>query len=393
LFLKEKMMTQKLTKRYVESIEPVEDKELLIWDAEVKGFGIRVFPSGRRTYFVQYRNQAARTRRQKIGQHGVITADMAREEAKKILGDVCKGDDPSALRKANKNMPTFAEFTKNYIPYAKNDKKEKTCKEELKLLNTVLLKRFGNYPLDKITVRDFQQLHHEYRDRIYQGNAIRSLLHRMYNLAIEWDIVQINPVTKIKKYRTEKRNRWMRDDEIKQLHRVLETYREPKIANFIRLLLMTGARKSEALQATWDQIDFKEAVWTKPTHNTKQAKTEHSPLSPQAVKLLKKMKEESDDNSFLFPGKIPGQHLKEPKKAWATIRKKAGLEGVRIHDIRHTYASHLASAGLSLSIIGKLLGHTQVSTTQRYAHLADESLRKATTDFGNKLETLMSEEG
>jgi len=129
-------MTQKLTKRFVESIIPVEDKELLLWDSEVKGFGIRVFSTGRRTYFVQYRNSAAKTRRQKIGQHGVITADQAREEAKIILSDVCRGGDPSALRKDKRAMPTFEKFVEEYLRvYAKGGKKEKTYNEEVKLLN------------------------------------------------------------------------------------------------------------------------------------------------------------------------------------------------------------------------------------------------------------------
>jgi len=382
-------MSQKITKRFVESITPVDGKELLLWDSEVKGFGVRVFPTGRRTYFVQYRNQAARTRRQKIGQHGIITADQAREEAKKILGDVCKGDDPSAMRKNRKNMQTFAEFAEEYLEvYAKSAKKEKTYKEEVKLLNSILLKRFGNYPLDAITTRDFQQIHHEYKDRIYQANRIRSLLHKMYNLAIEWGVVSNNPVSGVKNYKEQMRNRWLNDEEMQRLYKVLDSYHNQNVANIFRLLLLTGARKNEVLQATWDQFDLKKDVWTKPSHNTKQAKMEHLPLSSQTVILLGKMKKKAGESPFCFPGKIHGQNLKDPKKAWATIRREAGLEGVRIHDLRHTYASHLVSSGLSLSIVGKLLGHTQASTTQRYAHLADEPLRKATAVFGNKVEKL-----
>ena len=142
------------------------------------------------------------------------------------------------------------------------------------------------------------------------------------------------------------------------------------------------------LKATWQEVDLNKEVWTKPSHNTKQAKMEHLPLSSQAIGLLKKMKSQASDSPFLFPGKVPGQPLKEIKKAWETIRQSANIVDVRIHDLRHTYASHLVSSGLSLSIVGKLLGHTQTSTTQRYAHLADEPLRKATAVFGDKLEAL-----
>ncbi|NCP62670.1 MAG: tyrosine-type recombinase/integrase [Alphaproteobacteria bacterium] len=382
-------MTQKLTKRFVESIIPVDDKELLLWDSEVKGFGVRVFSTGRRTYFVQYRNAAARTRRQKIGQHGVITADQAREEAKIILADVCKGSDPSALRKDKRAMPTFEKFVEEYLRvYAKGEKKEKTYNEEVKLLNTILIPKIGHELLDAISTRDLQKIHHEFKNRPYQANRIRSLLNKMFNMAMQWEITSKNPATAVQKYREEKRSRWLGDAEVQHLWVTLDSYRNQNIADIFRLLLLTGARKSEVLKATWNEFDLKKEVWTKPSHNTKQAKMEHLPLSSQAVELLKKMKLQASDSPFLFPGKVQGQPLKEIKKAWETIRQSANIADVRIHDLRHTYASHLVSSGLSLSIVGKLLGHTQASTTQRYAHLADEPLRKATAVFGDKLTML-----
>tara|TARA_R110002095_G_scaffold191831_1_gene169523 strand:- start:380 stop:1537 length:1158 start_codon:yes stop_codon:yes gene_type:complete len=380
---------QKLTKRFVESISPDSEKELLIWDSEVKGFGVRVFSTGRRTYFVQYRNVAARTRRQKIGQHGVITTDQAREEAKIILADVCKGADPSALRKAKRSIPTFAEFSEEYLRvYAKSEKRANTYVAEERILNSTLVKRLGYHSLDSITTRELQKIHNEFKDRPYQANRIRSLLHIMFNLAIKWEIITGNPASALQKYREEKRTRWLKDEEVQNLCIVLDSYRNQNIANIFRILLLTGARKNEVLKAQWNEFDFKREVWTKPAHNTKQAKMEHIPLSSQALELLKQMKLEAEGSPFLFPGKVPGQPLKEIKKAWETIRQSANIADVRIHDLRHTYASHLVSSGLSLSIVGKLLGHTKTATTQRYAHLADEPLRKATAVFGDKFEGL-----
>ena len=145
------------------------------------------------------------------------------------------------------------------------------------------------------------------------------------------------------------------------------------------------------MAATWDQFDLDAGVWTKPAHLTKQKKQEHLPLSPQAIGILETMKSEST-SAFLFPGKVEGKSLQEIKTAWNTIRKKSGFPDLRIHDLRHTYASHLVSSGLSLSIVGKLLGHTQAATTQRYAHLADESLRQATMLFGNNLDKIIGKE-
>ena len=153
------------------------------------------------------------------------------------------------------------------------------------------------------------------------------------------------------------------------------------------MLVLTGSCRNEVLSATWDQFDLEKGIWTKPAHTTKQNRMEHLPLSSQVITLLKNMKEKSKDK-YLFPSKIPGQHLQDIKKSWNTIRKRAGLANVRLHDLRHTHASHLVSSGLSLSIVGKLLGHTQASTTQRYAHLADAPLRQAAEFFGNKMEKL-----
>ena len=145
-------MSHKLTKRLIESTEPPQNEELLLWDSGLKGFGCRVFPSGRKTYFVQYRNQFNRTRRKKIGVHGILTTEQAREEAKKILGDVAKGADPSAEGRTKKNIPTLAEFAKEYLEvYAKGTKREKSYKEDQRLLKDIILKRLGTKAVHEVT--------------------------------------------------------------------------------------------------------------------------------------------------------------------------------------------------------------------------------------------------
>ena len=381
---------QKLTKRVVESIPPHKTNELLIWDSELKGFGVRVFPTGRRTYFVQYRNQFGGTRRKKIGVHGIITADQAREEAKKLLGDVAKGEDPSQDFQKAKLKPTFEELANEYIEmHAKANKRPKSLREDQKMLSNILLKKLGGKKIEEITPYDIQQLHHELRETSYMANRVRALLHKMFNLAIQWQWVIVNPVSGIKKYQEYKRDRWLNDEELQRLYDVLDRYHNQGVANAIRLLVLTGARKNELLSATWEQFDLEKGVWTKPAHSTKQKKMEHLPLSTQVVSLLKEMAEKAK-TSYLFPGKIPEKPVQDIKKAWHTITTQADLKKVRIHDLRHTHASHLVSSGLSLSIVGKLLGHTQASTTQRYAHLADEPLRNAAEFFGNKVAKLTS---
>ena len=193
-------------------------------------------------------------------------------------------------------------------------------------------------------------------------------------------------------YQEKKRDRWLTAEELKVLWKVLDENSSQPSSYVFKLLILTGARKGELLHATWDQFDLEAGVWTKPSHLTKQKKQEHLPLSPQAIEILETMKSQST-SAFVFPGKVEAKSLQEIKTAWNTIRKKSGFFDLRIHDLRHTYASHLVSSGLSLSIVGKLLGHTQASTTQRYAHLADEPLRQATALFGNNLDKMIGKEG
>lgn len=386
-----KMITnQKLTKRLVESIKPHEKNEILVWDSELKGFGVRIFPTGRRTYFVQYRNPFGSTRRKKIGVHGVTTAELARDEAKRLLGDVAKGEDPSKDCQQAKNKPIMIEFAREYLEvYAKANKRPKSYQEDQKMLNSIILKKLGGKKVEEVTTYDIQHLHHELRKTPYMANRVRALLNKMFNLAVQWNLTSLNPVKGVVKYQEQKRGRWLNDAELADLWDVLETYHNQSVANAIRLLILTGSRKNEVLSAEWIQFDLEKGVWLKPAHTTKQNKMEHLPLSSQVLTLLKKMREE-DTTKYLFPGKVRGEPLQDIKKAWKTISAKAGLTNVRLHDLRHTHASHLVSSGLSLSIVGKLLGHTQASTTQRYAHLADEPLRQAAELFGNKLEKITS---
>ncbi|OJX11058.1 MAG: hypothetical protein BGO77_01825, partial [Caedibacter sp. 37-49] len=315
-------MSQKLTKKFVDSIQHDSNQEILLWDNELKGFGLRVFTSGRKTYFVQYRNEYNRTRRMKIGVHSVITAEQAREEAKIILGEVAKGNDPSLESRNKKLVPTFLEFSQEYLDlYAKGIKKEKGYKEDQRLLK-LSMKHLGSKTIQEITTKDIHLLHRELKETPYQANRVRALLSKMFNLASQWGWRSDNPVKGVDKYQEHKKNRWLKDEEMQRLWSVLEKHSNRDVANVIRLLLLTGARRNEVLTATWDQFDLERGIWTKPAHATKQNRMEHLPLSLQALEILKNMQHISHSN-FLFPGKISGKPLQEINKAWGTIRKKA----------------------------------------------------------------------
>lgn len=379
----------KLTKRIIEANTPHSSKRMLIWDTEITGFCIRIYPTGRKTYFFQYRNPHKETKFVKIGVHGNITTEQAREKAARLALQVSAGEDPSVKSLPRVISPTMEDLAEKYLTlHAEHEKRPKSIKEDKFMLKNYILKEFGARKVDSITLEEIQVLHASLNKKRVLSNRILSLLHKMFNLAVQWKWRTDNPVSGIKKYQEQKRTRWLQEDEMKRLLNVLDDYHNETVSNIIRLLLLTGARKHEVLEATWDQFDLEKGVWTKMAHTTKQKKMEHAPLSPAALNILKEIEKEKGNSPFLFPGKVDEKPIQDIKKSWATISKQANLKDFRIHDLRHTYASHLVSSGLSLSIVGKLLGHTQAATTQRYAHLADEPLRDATTLFAEKFNKL-----
>lgn len=381
----------KITKRFIDSIKPDRQKTLIFWDTELIGFGVVVLPSGRKTYCVQYRNSNRVKKRLKIGLHGHITAEEARDLAKKYMSKVIQGEDPAEKKKEFINQPTVCDLAKQYLErHAEIKKRPRSVKADKFMLNNYILKEFSGRKVDQISFEDIQKLHSSLNKTRVLSNRILALLHKMFSLAVQWKWRSDNPVTGIEKYQENKRTRWLQKDELIRLSNVLESYPNQTVSNIVRLLLLTGARKHEVLEAMWDQFDLDNGVWTKKAHHTKQKKMEHTPLSPAALDILRIIARDKKDSPFLFPGKIEGAPLQDIKKSWATICKQANLEDCHVHDLRHTYASHLASSGFSSSIIGKLLGHTQASTTQKYMHLADEPLREATALFAEKLKELSS---
>ncbi|ARN84796.1 tyrosine-type recombinase/integrase [Candidatus Nucleicultrix amoebiphila] len=383
----------KLTKRIVESTQPDSQKPLKIWDSELRGFGLIILPSGRRTYCIEYRNINRIKKRFKLGVHGHITTEEARGLAKKYLGSIAHGNDPAEKKKENRDLPTINTLAQDYIVRHGVRKRTRSLKEDQKLLKNIILPSLGNKFVANISRRDIESLHLKHEKTPYQANRILALLSKMFSLAMSWGWRADNPVRGIERYTEGKRDRWLNEEEVKKLWSVLSSYPEHLTAFSFKLLLLTGARKSEVFHATWDQFDLEQGVWTKPSHLTKQKKKEHLPLSEQALEVLANLKElQKHASPYLFPNRVTGEPMQGGATFWKKILKEACLKNVRIHDLRHTYASHLVSSGLSLSIIGKLLGHTNPSTTQRYAHLADEPLRAAAELFGRKVGKLSSKD-
>jgi integrase len=208
----------------------------------------------------------------------------------------------------------------------------------------------------------------------------------MFNLAIRWEMRPDNPASGFIRNPESPRERFLDLKEIGRLSEVLAEHPNQRMADVIRLLMLTGARRGEGLRACWEHFDLDCAVWTKPAATTKQRRPHRTPISGATVQLLRRIRAWVPENCpWVFLGDVEGKPIQEIKRFWDDVREEAGLEDVRIHDLRHTFASLLVSGGMSLPRIGRLLGHTQVQTTQRYAHLFDDPLRVGLNQVGEML--------
>jgi integrase len=270
-------------------------------------------------------------------------------------------------------------------------KRARSIRNDRSMIDRIILPRLGGKKVHAVQLREVQALHVAMKDTPYQANRVLALLSKMFSLAVKWGWRMDNPAKGIERYQEERRERWLSDQELRTLLAALAHHPNQRAANAVRFQVLTGARIGEVLQTRWSDIDFDRGLWVKPSHHTKQKRTEHLPLSGPALALLAEMRETADPaEAHLFPGNVPGKPLQDIKKFWKSITAMAGLPGYRLHDNRHTHASHLVSSGLSLEIVGRLLGHTNPTTTKRYAHLADDPLRAAADRFGAKVDAFQT---
>ncbi|MEH6478036.1 MAG: tyrosine-type recombinase/integrase [Sneathiella sp.] len=378
----------KLIKRNVDlaSLPQPGEKDIMLWDDEIKGFGIRIKHTGVKSYLIQYRREG-RSRRLTLGKHGTITAEEARQLAKEHLGGVAKGNDPAEEKLQKRKAPTFAQLAEDYMErHAKPNKRPASVKTDQATIDKILLPRLANRKVREIRQRDIEQIILSLQKTPYRANRVRALASKLFTLAESWEWCEKNPVRGIQKFPEHKRDRWLSEEELKRLASVLETHPNKRAVTIVRLLILTGARRGELMKAKWEDFDLQRGVWSKPAHTTKQKRTEHTPLSEDAVKiLLDWLEAAATKTGYTFPGNAPDQPVTDIKHFWEGVREAADLPDVRLHDLRHTFASHLVSSGVSLPIVGRLLGHTQPQTTQRYAHMADDPMREAAKIMSEKL--------
>ncbi len=395
-------MAQKITQRIIKNLDAPERGSKIVWDSELKGFGVRITAAGAVTFFLNYRAHG-RQRRYKLGHAPEWTPDAARAEAARLKPRIdSEGYDPLAEKQRARGEPTFRDLEKEYLErHYSAEASANSKRNDRQMLDGVILPRLGGLRVKAINSRDIEKIHHDLKETPYRANRVLALLSSMFEEARAWKWATENPARGVARYEEHRRERWLQDEELGRLHAALDKYQDQRAANAIRLIALTGSRKSEVLKATWDEIDLERGVWTKPSHHTKQHKREHIPLSAAALQLLRGMKPKNATAGPIFPGRDGKAARVSLRKPWTQVCKAAGLATalivkgkrrkevtkwkptLRIHDLRHTFASHLVSKGTSLQIVGKLIGHTQMSTTMRYAHLADGALRDATNTFGD----------
>lgn len=400
-------MSQLLDKGVVEKLELPTAGNRITYDSDVKGFGVRVTSAGAKAFILNYRTDG-RERRITIGSYPDWTVKAARDHAKMLKRQVDVGADPMAERHADRAAPTMDSLADRFVDEHLSKRRPSTQTDYKGILRLYIRPALGKIRVADLRHADVERLHATVAKKApYRANRTVAVLSKMLSLAVKWEMRLDNPARGVERAPEEKRERYLSAAEIARLAAALAGIPEKASANAIRLLLLTGARKSEVLKARWAEIDLDAGVWRKPSAHTKSKKEHRVPLSAPARLLLSEMRVEADKElkrggkaEFLFPGDSDDKPLGDIKRTWLAVCTKAGLgkmvagrdragkpaqvwEGdARLHDLRHTYASILASHGLSLPIIGQLLGHTQAQTTARYAHLMDDPLRAATERVG-----------
>jgi len=385
----------KLTKRTIEALEPA-DKDYFVWDGELSGLGIRVFPTGRKQFVLQYR-YGRTSRRMSLGRFGAITPDQARGLALEALVKLRQDIDPVAEKRAKRTALTVRELAGRFDEeHVAVHLKASTAKEYRRNLALFILPAIGHLRIVDVTRADIAKYHHDWRHRPYQANRNLEIISKMFNLAELWGLRPdgTNPRRHIKKYPEKKRERYFSAGELQALGRVLGEMEEERIElpaaiAAIRLLLFTGCRLGEIITLRWEHVDLAAKVLRLPDSKTG-AKEVH--LGAAAIGVLTAL-ERAKDNPWVIVGRNPGAHLTDLQPFWQRVRGRAGLKNARIHDLRHTFASVAVSNGQSLPMIGKLLGHTQVQTTARYAHLANQPVLQAANDVSALIELQLRQPG
>ena len=348
------------------------------FDSDQRGFMLEVRQSGGKTFYQRYTDERGRERQYKIGPADAITLDQARKKARVVLAQAVLGDDPQARRRELREIPTLAELVRDrYLPHVQAYKR--SWKTDEAVFRVHILPVLGARHLDEITGDAVADLMQRMRDKGYASGTINRVLiiiRFIFNLARKWKIpgVKENPTFGLNTAPDVQRDRFLSPEETQRLIASINIDENRSAAQTIMLLLLTGARRNEVSHAKWDYVDWERRTLLVPISKTGRPRV--IALNGRAMALLRAIPK-LDDNPYIFPSPITGRPCPSLHFPWTRIKDRAGLDGVRLHDLRHSFASFLVNEGVSLYVVQGLLGHTQPRTTQRYAHLAQHTLNNA----------------
>jgi len=364
-------------------------RDRVVWDADPTGFGVRVRPSGVKTFLVFYRNRDGRQRKVSLGRVGIRPIKEARAEARRILADVAAGKDPAEARQKEREAWTLEDAATYFFQTYPTRKKlsPRYLADCRNLWKTNIPAKWKRRKVAAFTRDDIARLHADLSRTPIRANRTLAFLSRLFSLASEQGERPDNPAKGIERYHESGRTNFLTLDELQQVLDALDADTDKQAAHIIRLITLSGARLSEVLTMQWDHLDLRSerGYWHRPAGHLKQRRSDVQPLSAPAADLLRDLQKTRSNSPYVFtaPGD-PETHRKDIRACWNRVQRKAGIKA-SIHTLRHTYASHLIMDGVPIAVISKLLGHSSQNITERYAHLAPDATRAATEAFADRL--------
>lgn len=372
-------LKENFTEEFLADLKP-EASAYLVADLKTPNFMCRVNPHGSKTYIYKRcinRKPVVIT----IGSTSEIKLKDARKKACELAAEVLNNKNFQKERERHRGIPTLADFFDNkYIPlHAEKYTKPQTCRDGIGVFNRFFRSAWGNIRIDEINRDMVEKLHVKIKNQrtLFAANAALALIKNVLNRAVEWNVIKYNPVIGIKKYTEKPRERFLQSNELKRFFQALDEDQTSIFRDYVYISLFTGQRRSNVLSMRWEQIDWTEQVWRIP--ETKNGSSLNVPLIPQAINILHKLQENAVSQWVFSNASNPSKHLIEPKRYWKKLLNRAGIENLRIHDIRRTLGSYEAMAGVNLPLISKTLGHRSFQATQIYARMNVESVRSAIT--------------
>ena len=387
------MPKAKLTAKLLgETVCPTDKRTINLIDTETHGLMAEIRANGTGTFYLRYNDPRGKRRHYRIGRTTALSVADARRAAQKLNGKVAMGIDPQEEKAEHRATPRVETFVRqSFLPYLASYQRGQST--DWSLLKNHVLPAIGHLYMDEVRRQHLVDMstHLQLDHKPSSTNRVMVLVRHLFNRAIDWEVpgVARNPSSGIPMLANENQpQRFLTMDEAKRLMKAVEQSESPMLKYIVTLLLLTGARRGEVLNARWEDFDCRSRQWLIP--KSKSGRPRYVPLSDPAIRLLESMPR-FEGCAYAFPNPTTLKPYSQIFKAWDTARRRAGMPDLRMHDLRHSFASFLVNSGHSLYEVQHLLGHAQPTTTQRYAHLSDETLHTATSSVGSSMEQALNQ--